>query len=474
MEHSLKLSSSLASPVIPVTGQQRLVYLLIEVSGGEGTQPLPSNLGFILDASDSMRIRLVTDEQFMELVRNGQAHEVMTDGVPAYRIKSISSDLISKFPRRIDYVSEALVIAGEYLRAVDRFCVVAFAERAQCMVSAMPGKEKARLVQTARELERLRLGDGTHMAEGIALAFQELQRPPGSSAALTPPGAVPLGFASRLILLTDGHTLKVKECYEWAQRARQAGIKLTTMGIGVEFNEDLLIPLADITGGNAYYIETPDQIPQVFRRELGAALRISYRNVEAKLLLPVGVELRRVYRVLPELSAFDQGPNMNNSYSLLMGDYDPAAPQAMLVELLAPAWRAGDYRLAQVLLAWDDPANKNIRQNQRQDVVIHVAEASSGTFDGRVMNIVEKVGVFKMGTQALEAAQNAAMTASREDRSNATVRLRQAATRLLDMGEPALAEAMLLQANMLEQHGNIDPDATKRLRYETRRLTQNL
>lgn len=473
MARALNLTCTLASPVVPVTDQARLVYLLVEVSGGEGTQPLPSNLGFIIDTSDSMRIRLVTDEQFLELAKDGQAREVMTDGVPAYQIKSVSSDLISKFPRRIDYVSEALVIASEYLRVSDHFCVVAFAERAHCIIPAMPGKEKARLGQAARELEYMRLGDGTQMAEGIALAFKEFQRQTGE----LPAGAAPLNAtssASRLILLTDGHTLNVKECYEWAKRARQAGVKLTTMGIGVEFNEDLLIPLADITGGNAYYIGAPEQIPQVFRRELGAAMRISYRNVEVKLQLPTSVELRRVYRVLPELSAFDQGPNMNGSYSLMLGDYDPSVPQTMLLEVIIPPWHAGSYRLAQALLAWDDPSGDLARQNQRQDVVAQMSDAANVAPNGRVMNIVEKVGVFKMGSQALEAAQNAAKTANQDDKSAATFRLRQAATRLLDMGEAALADAMLFQADTLERSGSIDPEATKRLRYEARRMTQRL
>ncbi len=458
----LNLSSTLPSTVIPVSGEPRLVYLLIEVTGGEGAQSLPSDLGFILDTSDSMRIRLVTDAQFLELARNGQAQEVITDGVPAYQIKSVSDDLIAKFPRRIDYVSEALMIASEFLRPVDRFSVVAFAGRAHCMIPSVLGKERARLHQTARELEYMRLGDDTQMAEGIALAFEQLQRHSSKE------------YASRLILLTDGHTLKVKECYQWAQRARDAGIKLTTMGIGVEFNEDLLIPLADVTGGNAYYIESPDQIPQIFRQELGAALRISYRNVEVKLQLSKGVELRRVYRVLPELSLFDPGPNMDGSFALLLGDYDPLAPQSLLVELIIPAWPEGNYPLTSLLLAWDDPEGKLPRLNRRQDVSVRMSSMVTAPLNDRMMNILEKVGAFKMGTHALEVAQSATRSDDPNDRNVATVRLREAATRLLNLGEADLANAMMEQAETFERSGDLDPDAAKKLRYETRRLTRNV
>jgi Ca-activated chloride channel family protein len=317
------------------------------------------------------------------------------------------------------------------------------------------------LYAAAQDLEHLRLGDETHMAEGLAMGFNELQRR-GSRR-----------YISRVVLLTDGHTLKVKECYEWADRCRQQGYQLTTMGIGVEFNEDLLIPLADMTGGKAYYIETPEQIPAAFLEELGAVQRISYRNVEVKLQLTRGVELRKAYRVLPEMTNFEPGPEMDGSYALLLGDYDPGAPAALLLELVLPAWDEGIYRLAQAMLAWDDPAELQERQNVRQDVVIQMARMSTARMDDRVMNIVERVGAYKMGQQAMEAAQAAAASADADGRGQATLRLRQAATRLLDMGEADLAKTMMLQAQALELSGNLDPEATKRFRYETRRLAQS-
>ena len=79
-----------------------------------------------------------------------------------------------------------------------------------------------------------------------------------------------------------------------------------------------------------------------------------------------------------------------------------------------------------------------------------------------------------MGAQALEAAERAAQTTNDGEKGAATQRLRQAATRLLDVGEISLADTMLRQAETLERSGSMDPDATKRLRYESRRMTQRL
>jgi Ca-activated chloride channel family protein len=461
MTQPLNLTCSLSSPMLPVSAGPRLVYLLVEISGGEGAETLPANLAFVIDVSESMRIRLVSDQQFSELVKTGQIQEVMTDGVPAYQVKAIAGEQLANLPRRIDYVARALRIASEHLRPADFFSLVAFASWAHCMIPSVPGTERARLRLAAHELEHLRLGDDTQMADGMAMGLAEIERRAGGR------------HAARMILLTDGHTLKVNECYEWAERARKAGVKLSTMGVGSEFNEDLLIPLADATGGAAYYIETPDRIAEAFRQELGAVQRVTYRNLELKLQLAHAVELRQVYRVLPELGLFDPGPNMDGSYALLLGDYDPGAPVSLLLELIVPPWKAGGYRLAQALLTWEDPTAPLARQNVRQDILIEMAEGAPEQQVERVMNFVERVGAFKMGAYALDHAQSAALSDNPQDRDAATVRLRQAATRLLDLGEVALANSMLQQADNLESSGSLDIEATKKLRYETRKITKS-
>ncbi len=179
-------------------------------------------------------------------------------------------------------------------------------------------------------------------------------------------------------MLTDGHTLKVNECYEWAERARQAGVKLTTLGIGSEFNEDLLIPLADATGGSAYYIETPDQIPQAFQQELGAVQRITYRNLELKLQLPQDCG------AAPRLP----GPARTGPFRSRLGDGRQLCAAAWVISTPARRscccwswschpWQPGAYRLAQALLAWDDPTSQPERQNLRQDIPVEVSAGDS-------------------------------------------------------------------------------------------------
>jgi Ca-activated chloride channel family protein len=84
-----------------------------------------------------------------------------------------------------------------------------------------------------------------------------------------------------------------------------------------------------------------------------------------------------------------------------------------------------------------------------------------------VLNIVEKVTAHKLQTRALDEAALGNIV-------GATQKLRAAATRLLEMGEQDLAQAALQEADNLESQGQMSAGGTRKLRYETRKLTQKL
>jgi len=452
MTNRLHLRPVVNTPFLPLTSRVRLVYLLLEVGGGEEGEVLPVNLGLVVDTSESMHIRLATEEEFEGLARMGGLREVLVDGVPAWQSDEIPDEVLARLPRKIDRVKDALRVAVEQLRPADRFSLVAFAGEAVTLIPNTPGSEKQRLLEAVEGLDRLRLGDETCIARGIASGFEELRR-----------GASP-GLADRMLVLTDGFASDEEECRAWAVRARQARLPISTMGLGGEFNEELMIPIADQTGGEAYLLEDPADIPAAFARELQRAQAVRYRNLELKLRPMPGVEVRAAYRVRPSIAPLE-AVNEGGSYSFPLGDLVVGEEPALLVELLAPPRRAGVYRLAQALLACDDPAGGLAGLKTRADVVVEYTDDQAQTVQAvpEVMHIVEALSAYKLQQRA-----RAALDAG--DVAGATRRLRAAATRLLEMGEEELAAEVERQAAELEQHGQADPNRAKRLRYKTRRL----
>jgi len=514
MVKALNLIGTVNTPYLPVTGSQRLVYLLLEVDEcgagahcaertasvlpGEreftrerssplhredGSALLPVNLVLIVDVSESMHVRVATEAQFEELARTGALQEVLVDGVPAWQPVDVPEELLFRLPRKIDRVRDALQAVIEQLRPDDRFALVAFAGRAVTLIpnALVTDSIKHRLFDVVGGLDGLQLGDDTYIGQGLALGFEELHR--GTSAGLGeradtghPPQreekqshreARPY-LADRLFVLTDGFTLDERECRAWARQAQKARVPISTMGLGGEFNEELMIPIADQTGGEAYLLEDPEDISPAFAQELHRAQAVRYRNLELKLRFPRGVEVRAAYRVRPSIAPLDS-VNEENSYSFALGDLVAGESPALLLELIVPPRSVGVYRLAQALLACDDPAGGLAGLKTRSDVVVEYTTDPDQVSRrvARVMHVIEALSAYKLQRRAQDDL-------AAGDVEGATRKLRTAATRLLDMGNETLAAEMEREAENLERRGRADPMRTKKLRYETRKLTQGL
>jgi len=459
MTDELTLNWYLSNAYVPVTNQPRMLYLLIEVVPGQqvNTVPVPVNLSIVVDRSESMCIPMLTDAQFEELAHMGAVQEVIADGVPVWRFERVPVGFMDNCPRNLDFVKIALRTALERLTSEDRFALVAFAGKAVTLIRNQSGGEKRNLLKAIEQLDDLELGDDTYMAQGMALGFEEAQR------GLSP------NMVNRMIVLTDGFTLDPERCQELAQQATTAGISVSTMGVALDFNEELLISIAEMSGGNAYFALDPQGIPEAFVQELQGVQSIALCNLELKMRLSTGVELRKAYRVMPVISDLGQVPISDRSFNIPLGDLERGSAHALLLELLVPPRSPGAYRLAHAVLSYDSPAQGLPGEKVRDDIVVqYTDDPRAGTqTDARVMNVVEKVSAHRLQTRAFQEAEAGNI-------AGATVKLQAAATRLLNMGEDELAEAALQEAENLERQGQLSAAGTKKLRYETRKLTQKL
>jgi Ca-activated chloride channel family protein len=241
--------------------------------------------------------------------------------------------------------------------------------------------------------------------------------------------------------------------------------------LGDEWNTGLLDAIAQASSGNADYI--PEGQPQVildtFQRSVRTAHGSVVQNSELLLRLLPGVSPRQVWRVVPVIDRLDQRALSDRDVQVSLGDLAKEEGQTVLVELMLPARQPGNYRMAQAEVNYDVAASGIVGEKAKADVVVNFTpDPNLGTqVNPYVMNIVEKVTAHKLQTRALDeaAAGNIA---------GATQKLRAAATRLLEMGELELGQAAMDEAQNLEQQGQMSAKGTRKLRYETRKLTQKL
>lgn len=404
-------------PAYPATGSTQLAYVLMEArpTGAVAQVRMPLNFAFVLDHSGSM------------------------SGAKLANLKA------------------AAKLAIDRMGPGDLVSLVIFDDQVQVLVPSRPADNLAAL---KRQIDGIRDGGGTEMSRGMKAGLDELRK------GLSP------ARVSRMLLLTDGETFGDEDvCRKLAAEAGRNGIPIIALGLGEDWNEKLLDDIAEASRGVSDFI--PDQKPEAilksFEEHVRTAQATAIQNAQLILRLVPGVVPRAVWRVTPLIAKLGHRALSDRDVQVTLGDMDVGQGQSVLVELLLPPRAPGTYRIAQAEVSYDIIALGRTGEKAKVDVVLEFTAdmARAAQVNPFVMNIVEKVTAHRLQTQALDEAAVGNI-------AGATQKLRAAATRLLELGEEELARTALEEAQRLEEGKGLSSAGTKKLRYETRKLTQKL
>lgn len=396
---------------LPASGSPQAAYLLVEAQSAVANEAAPLNFCLALDRSGSMQ---------------GAKLAAMKDATK----------------RVIDTLTPQDIVA-----------IVLFDDQVQVLLPAAAALDKEAL---KAQVDGIVEAGGTAMSGGLLASQAELTK-----------NAQP-DRVSALLLLTDGQTWGDEDkCRTIAKELGQAGVQITALGLGAEWNEKLLDDLAEATGGASDYIADPAQIGRFFQHAVRAAQGTIAQDARLLLRLARDVTPRAVHRVAPIIANLGYQPIGQSEVAVRLGNLESSGPASVVVDLMMPPRAAGSFRIAQAELHYT-PVGGTAEQIVKQDVLLDFsADEGSAQYDPRVMNLVEKVTAFKLQTRALSEAEAGNL-------SGATQKLRAAATRLLDLGELDLAQKANDQAAQFEQGNAMNAETQKELRYATRRLTQKL
>ncbi len=176
---------------------------------------------------------------------------------------------------RLTYVVDGLNILIDELDAEDRLGIVSYSGGAvvhATLEDDLEPEELKALVSGFTAAGGTNIYEGLSMGMGMAAAQLSTER------------------ESRVILLSDGN-ITVGENAEMVTALSESyvaeGIGLTTIGVGSEFNVELMRGLAERGAGNFYFIEDADAVREVFADEL------EYFSVPIALDLEVSVSSDR-------------------------------------------------------------------------------------------------------------------------------------------------------------------------------------
>lgn len=226
----------------------------------------------------------------------------------------------------------------ERLSVRDRVALVQYDDGAQ-VILPITNMDTAGKARAHAAIRRIMDGGGTNLHDGLALGRDELLATPMA------------GALDRVILLSDGQAnagiTDLPTLSGVAGTAADRGIRITTVGLGVDYNEELMEALAEHGRGHYYYVQQAGDLQSIFRGELDSIQATVARNTELQLdpACP-GVEVLEVYGFNSERAG--------SGVTIPMADLFGGDERRIVARLRVPAGAQGARNALRVTLRYDD------------------------------------------------------------------------------------------------------------------------
>ncbi len=185
--------------------------------------------------------------------------------------------------KKIQKAKEAAIEALRRLGPKDIFSVVVYDHNVRTVVPAQYVKNSEGIEARIR---RIRPGGKTALFAGVSQGAAQIRK------------NIEEKYVHRIILLSDGIAnvgpSSPNDLGRLGAALLKEGISVTTVGVGVDYNEDLMTRLSQKSDGNSYFVESSTDLPRIFAAELGDVLNVVAKKVRMIIECPEGVKPLRL------------------------------------------------------------------------------------------------------------------------------------------------------------------------------------
>lgn len=250
---------------------------------------------------------------------------------------------------KLAQAKEAAIMALNRLTSRDFASVVIFDHNVDVIVPATRLDED---LSFARKIREIRAGGNTALYAGVRQGVRQLEN------------FLDRERVNRVILLSDGIAnvgpSTPEALGELGRKIAQKGISVTTIGLGLGYNEDLMTKLAFNSDGNHAFVEEPDDLVKIFNQEFGDVLSVVAQEVEIEIIFRNGFRpLRSIGR-----EAKIKGKRVTFKLNQLYGAQEK---EAVLEIETDGSGQAGKAQIADVKVRYLNMASK--RQDSVEDGV---------------------------------------------------------------------------------------------------------
>lgn len=237
---------------------------------------------------------------------------------------------------KIEEARKGAIEAVKRLGPQDIVSVVTYDSTVQVLVPATKLTDKAAV---CRKISQIQAAGRTALFAGVSKGAAELRK------------FIDRERVNRVVLLSDGKAnvgpSSVSELASLGASLKKEGISVSTMGLGLDYNEDLMLQLASRSGGNHIFVEDATQLAGIFQEEFKTVLSVVAQEVAVTIDVSKNVRPVRVLGREAEINGQQVVAGISQIYS--------EQEQYVVLEVEVPATAAGQAtQVAKVSVSYDN------------------------------------------------------------------------------------------------------------------------
>ncbi len=228
---------------------------------------------------------------------------------------------------KIEQARQAAMQAIDRLKDSDIVSVVTYDSAVEVIVPATKASDRERIKQ---QIGRIQADGNTALFAGVSKGAAEVRK------------FLDDKRVNRVILLSDGLAnvgpATPSELAQLGESLIKEGISVSTLGLGLGYNEDLMSRLALASSGNHVFIEDAENLVQVFQNEFDDVLSVVAQKINIKVKLAEGVRPVKVLNYPADITG--------QIVSIDLGQLYSKQERYFVLEVEVPYGKSGDTKHA--------------------------------------------------------------------------------------------------------------------------------
>ena len=250
---------------------------------------LAFGLAFNLSAGETLRLNLEPEQEY---ILSGSPQEIvvkidlLAERLKGDRRKRTPLNLAivldksgSMSGAKIEKTRQAAMQLVDRLSADDYLSVVTYSDSTDVLFESQKVEDPERLKS---RISRINTSGSTALYAGVEEGAEQLAKHFSTKR------------INRVILLSDGLAnigpSKPADLRRLGRQLSERGFAVTTVGVGDDYNEDLMAGLAEASDANYYYVQDTEKLSEIFAKELGELITVAAREIQIEITCPKGVK----------------------------------------------------------------------------------------------------------------------------------------------------------------------------------------